>query len=149
LYFETTAQQVWLAAMSIACGLAFWRGGREERIAAVACLAAWFVSPLVQDKQNWLDPQWGMMGVDTGLFLALTILAVTTTRIWPLFAAAFQLVAVVVHFGMIADSELRALAYLRGLVIFSYLVLVALAVGALTTPKRDRRPARADEGAPQ
>lgn len=147
MYFHTAPQQAWLVAMSIACGLAFWRGGREERIAAAACIAAWFASPLVQDKQNWLDPQWGMMIVDAGLFLALTILAVTTSRIWPLFAAAFQLVGMVVHLGMIVDHEIRALAYLRGLVIFSYLVLVALAVGALTTPRR--RAARTDKGGPQ
>lgn len=113
-------------AISIA---AFTYGGRPERLVAVANVVAWAATPMMY-RADWWDPQWGMLAVDVVFFLGLLFLAVTTDRNWLLFAAAFQLMGVITHVAISVDSGVRAGAYLRGLVIWSYLVLGTLGVAA-------------------
>jgi len=129
VYFQNLPQQVWLAAMSLACGYAFWRGGRPEKLAALACVTAWAISPLVQDNHNWIDPQWGVGAVDLALLGVFVWLALTTDRVWLLYMSAFQLLQVVIHVAIMVDKGVPAMPYRRGLVIWSYCTLVALAVG--------------------
>lgn len=129
MFLHALHQQIWLVVMALTCGFAFWRGGRPEKAAALACLAAWLVSVVVYNYRNWVDPQWAVLGVDLALLAALTALALTADRIWLLFASAFQLLGVVIHIAMMADRDVAGLPYVRGLVIWSYLVILALGVG--------------------
>lgn len=130
MYFEHLPQQIWFVLMTLVSGAALWRGGAPEKRVAVANVAAWFLTPLTYDV-NAPGLQWGVLGVDA-LFLGyLLFLALTTDRLWLLFATAFQLLGIVTHLAMAADSGVPALPYRWGLVIWSYLVLAALAVGTL------------------
>jgi hypothetical protein len=131
LFLHTLPQQIWFAVICLTSGFAFLRGGWPERVVAAIYLAAWFVSRLVYDYKDWVDPQWSVLAVDGGLLLALVIMSLLANRTWLLFAAAFQLVAVVVHVAIMADPSIRALPYVRGLVIWSYLTQAALLVGVL------------------
>lgn len=115
--------------MALVSGFALWRGGAPERRVAVANVAAWFITPLTIEADA-AGPQWGVLGVD-GLFLAYLLwLALTADRLWLLFATAFQLLGVVTHLALAVDQGVPALPYRWGLVIWSYLVLASLAVGA-------------------
>lgn len=129
MYFETLPQQVWTTLMLAISGFALLRGGGPERVFAVANVLAAVLSAYLQDRAHWLDPQWGMLAVDVGFLALLLTLAIWTDRSWLLFAAAFQLLGVVTHLAIIADPGVRAGAYMRGLVIWSYLVLGSLVVG--------------------
>lgn len=129
MFLHTLPQQIWFAVMGLVCCFALWRGGRPEKITAICCLAAWLISRLVFDYRDWVDPQWAVLAVDGGFLLVLIWLAMTTDRVWVLFAAAFQLLGVIIHIALMADEAVTALAYVRGLVIWSYLVMAALAVG--------------------
>jgi hypothetical protein len=122
--------------MGLVCGYALWRGGRPERLTALASLGAWLLSRLVFNYRDWVDPQWAVLAVDVAFLIALTTLAVTTDRTWALFAAAFQLLGVIIHLAITLDHGIRALAYVRGLVIWSYLVLIALGVGTWLHARR-------------
>jgi hypothetical protein len=121
---------IWTVAIVVVSAFALWRGGTIERVVAVANLAAWFGTMLVQDRTHWFDPQWSVLAVDVLFLLVLTGLALRTDRTWLLFAAAFQLLGVVTHFAIAVDGGFRARTYLLGLVIWSYLVLTSIAVGA-------------------
>lgn len=137
MVFATASQQIWTLSMLLVSGFALWRGGRTERWVAVANLLAWILTPLAY-RNDLIDPQWGVFLVDVGFLVLLAGLAMTTDRNWLLFAAAFQLLAVMTHIAIAVDRGVRTLAYFRGLVIWSYLVLGALAVGAWMF-RRDRR----------
>lgn len=119
----------------VVSAFALWRGGGVERLVAVANLAAWIATMAVQDRLawidplTWVDPQWGVLAVDGVFALVLLYLAMTRSQSWLLFAAAFQILGVATHLAMLADDGFRAKAYLAGLIIWSYLVLAALAVG--------------------
>ena len=122
--------------MLLVTAFALWRGGAPERSIAVANVVASLASGLVEDRQQWFDPQWGVLAVDL-LFLAVLVgFALTANRAWTLFASAFQLLGVVTHAAMMADHKVSPWAYITAGVIWSYLVLIALAVGTWRHARR-------------
>ncbi len=147
MFLHALHQQIWLLAMGLTCGFALWRGGRPERLAALACATAWIISVVVYNYRNWVDPQWSVLGVDVALLAALIGLTLTTDRVWLLFASAFQLLGVVIHIAIMADPKVTGLPYIRGLVIWSYLVIFALAWG-VWSHWRTTRQADTDAAAP-
>ena len=148
MFVNSLPQEVWRAALVAVCGFAFWRGGWPERIVAGALAAASFSSPFLLNPRNWFDPQWGIFVVDTGLLAVLLGLTVITRRTWVLFAAAFQLLNVITHLAMLVDGSVAPLPYRRGLVIWSYLVLAALACGVWEARRRRQPPTAASAPSP-
>ncbi|MBA4794084.1 hypothetical protein [Phenylobacterium sp.] len=127
MYFAVLPQQIWFVLMMAVSGAALWGGGRPERRAALANVLAWLLTPLAYLPAARL--QWGVLAVDAAFLGYLLYLALTTNRLWLLFATAFQLLGIVTHMATAADVYLPALPYRWGLVIWSYLVLASLAAG--------------------
>lgn len=138
MFLHALPQQIWFAVICLNSGFAFMRGGRPERVVAALYLAAWLISRMVYNYKDWVDPQWSVLAVDGGLMAALILASMLANRTWLLFAAAFQLVAVMVHVAIMADPTVRALPYVRGLVIWSYLTQAALLVGVLNHLRHKR-----------
>jgi hypothetical protein len=129
---------VWPAALLSVCIITVWRGGDEERLAAGALLANWAVTLILFDKAHPNDLQRGILVVDLALLILYFWLALRSRRYWPLFAAAFQLLVIFTHLGRALDPAVRGWAYLTAGIIWSYLVLIAIATGAWTRPHLDR-----------
>ncbi len=121
---------VWTVAIILVCAFALWKGGRAESIVAVAYMAAWLITLIVEDRWHWGNTQWNVLAVDIALTVLLAWLAMTTGLNWLLFAAGFQLLGVVTHIAVIVDPGFLAKTYIWGLIIWSYLAISALAVGA-------------------
>lgn len=121
---------------------ALWRGGRVERLVAGANILAWALTIVVQNRRDWLHPQWGVLAVDIAFLALLLALVVRTTRNWVMPAAAFQLLAVVTHMAIMADKGVRAWAYLTALILWSYMVLFSLAAGTYLESRISARPGR-------
>ncbi|MDF2900287.1 MAG: hypothetical protein K0Q62_346 [Phenylobacterium sp.] len=134
--FSSTPERVWAVAMFAVSAFALWRGGRTERVVAIANIVAWIATIVVQNRHNWLDPQWGMLAVDIAFLLLLLWFVVRSSRLWILPAAAFQLLAVLTHAAILADGDLRAWAYITALILWSYMVLITLAVGTYSYWRR-------------
>ncbi len=120
---------IWLALMGAICIYAMWKGGLPERVVSLAMATGSLLTRFVEDRVHWLDTQWGILAIDGGFFVIVIALVLTTDRTWLLFAAAFALLQLVTHLGMSVDNGLHGWAYLTGLIIWSYLILFALAVG--------------------
>jgi len=144
ILFHTLEQQIWTIAMLLVSGFAWWRGGWPERTVAVANVAASLLNGLAQNHHDWVDPQWGDLIIDL-LFLGLLVwLALKSDRHWPMWAAAFQLLGVITHIAMLADRRIGGWAYVTGGIIWSYLILGTLGVGAWLLrrpPQESKRPA--------
>jgi peptidoglycan/LPS O-acetylase OafA/YrhL len=138
MYVQTLDQLFSLAMLLTCCGLAVWRGRWVERIAAAAMAAAWFVSPLVQDDQQTLGAQSGVLVVDILLLLVLLYLALTSDRWWTMAAVAFQGVSALVHLAAAIDKQIIPRAYYVAGSLLSYLVMGALLVGAWNAGRRER-----------
>lgn len=127
--FHTLSQQIWIAYLFAISGVAIWRGGWPERAVAVAAIVASRASGLFQDRTDWLDPQWSVLIVDLLFLGVITWVALRSRRYWPLFATAFQLLGVITHMAMMVDRTVNPWAYITAGVIWSYLVMIPLAVG--------------------
>ena len=124
---------VWPTALMIVCGLAFWRGQDDERLAAAATLANWAITLVVFQPLSD-ETQWAMMAVDAVLLVLMVWLALRSNRYWPLFTAGFALLIVVTHIAHALDTGVSGWAYLTAILIWSYLSLFTIGYGAWTAP---------------
>ncbi|MDP3749731.1 MAG: hypothetical protein Q8Q88_22100 [Phenylobacterium sp.] len=136
---DTTPEIIWFISMTLVSLAALRWGGGAERVVAVANLAAWLASRVTFDALGVGAHQWGVLLVDIGFLAVLLVAAARADRTWILFAASFQLLGVVIHVTTMVDPQIRALTYMRGLVIWSYLILVSMAVGTWLEHRRRRR----------
>lgn len=133
---------VWPVVITLICGAALWKGGRPERLVAVALFAAWLAS-LAVFMSPWLPPHVGVWLVDLLLLAVLVAVALRTDRYWPIFVAGFHLLTVLTHAARAIDPKAGAWAYATASVIFSYLMLYALAFGTWGAWREQRQLARA------
>jgi hypothetical protein len=124
------------------CAGAFWKGGREEQLAAGGLLLSFALTVALRDR-SWAGIQWSAFVADICLLILLTAIALRTERYWPMAAAAFQLLCVVTHLARLVDPGVRAWAYATGQVIWSQLLVVAIGVGVWNAWRGGRQPARA------
>jgi hypothetical protein len=111
------------------CAAAMWKGRWEERLTGAAFLTGWVLTLLLRDR-SWAGTQWGAFAVDAAFLLLVVGVALRSRRYWPMVAAGFQLLAVVTHAARILDRHLGMWAYITAGVIWTWLVMAALAVGA-------------------
>lgn len=107
---------------------AWYRGGRDERLGALALVGGAILTPLAQLK-GFAGPELGIVLVDGLLFLALGAIALRSRAFWPLWAAGFQLGALAVHLAAAQMPGILPAAYATTLVIWSYPVVVAVLLG--------------------
>jgi hypothetical protein len=122
----------------VVCGGAFWKGGREEQLAAGGLLLDWALTIALRDR-SWIGTQWAAFGGDVGLLIVATAISMRTKRYWPLAAAAFELLCVLIHVARSIDPGVRAWAYATAQVIFTQLFVVAIGVGVWNTWRDARR----------
>ena len=108
--------------------LAWWKGGRDERLAAMALLAAAFASIFLQ-SHRYSSPEMTVVFVDIGLFAALLGIALMSRSFWPIWAAGFQLCAVAVHLAAAKSPSMLPATYADALAIWTFPVLGALILG--------------------
>jgi hypothetical protein len=125
-------------AFLLACVVyALWKGGKPERLAAVAMLLAAILTPLLYSPagDRFGDVEYRVLAVDVALLLVCISLALTTDRYWLIWTAALQLVAVLAHIAKIADPEMMRNGYAFLVAIWSYPMLATLALGTWSQHK--------------
>jgi hypothetical protein len=128
-----------LAALLISTGVALWRGGWPERMAAAAMILAWVASSLLYNTRLWFGPQTAVFLVDLALMLALLFIALRSNRWWPMWACGFHGLTLILMLATLLDTRISNRAgYIAGGGVFSYLTMLALFCGAL--PRRRAPP---------
>ena len=135
---------IWDVAVILVVGSAIWRGGRDERIAGVALAVGVVLSKAVYSHEG-LQTEWGLFIVDVVLLAILTWIALVSSRYWPIFAAAFQFLAVVIHLTRLIDRSLGGWAYISAEILFGYLLAAAIGMGTLNAWRDRRCPATNDD----
>lgn len=108
------------------------RGGVPEKLAATAMIIATAGTFWVGlSNPSYRGVQWEMLSIDIGLFLALSILAGAADRFWPIWLAAFQLVAVAAHGVSAYNPSILPVAYWWIVGKISYPMLAILAIGTM------------------
>ena len=133
-----TTYFVWNTAMVAVAAYALWRGSRVEAFVGLVSVAAALLSAVIHHGATGHQTRWDVLAVDVGFFLILLVLVLKSDRIWLLFAAAFQLLQIVIHLAIMADGGVRSLAYVNGLGVFSYGVLLSITVGTWLNHREKR-----------
>lgn len=112
------------------CGVALRWGGTDERIAAIGFLLAVVATNLTTDGA-YTHTETGVLVIDVTVFFGLLALALRSDRFWPMYASAFQLVGMMVHFASMAQTGNFAWAYYVALIFWTFPVFIALAIGTV------------------
>ena len=126
----------------LCCAYALARGGAPERSAAAMMLAASlasFASLSQPFGASYLKVQVWVFVIDMLLLAGLFVLALASTRFWPLWLAGFQLLAVFAHLIRAIDHTALPRGYQFLISFEAYPMLLLVALGAWRHRKRLQR----------
>ena len=135
-------QSLTVFAMFIAAGILAWhRGGAPERI-ATAIIVSWIAADasyhLVFGPSGFdrVDPV--HLVLDGAQLVAIVWLALRANRVWPLFAAAAQLMCFSSHIAVMITPDGARRAYWAMSQLPQYIQLIALLAGAAAHARREQ-----------
>ncbi len=139
----TLAQLINVAALVLTCAIAFWRGREPERLGISIVAVGFLITPLVERRESWFEPQYGILTVDVVILAAFVIMAFRYDRYWTICAAAFQVIAVLTHFAFLVSPSTLYRAYYSANFAIGFLILGTILGGVFierAAPYRRRRP---------
>jgi hypothetical protein len=131
-----------LAIFAAATGYTLRRGGPPEKIAA-QIITAWILTDvgyhLVFGPSSFAEVDPVHLVLDGAELAAITWLALRANRVWPVWAAAAQLITFSGHLAVMIDSGGMRRAYWAMRELPGYMQLLALVWGAAFHARRYRR----------
>jgi hypothetical protein len=130
---------IYWAILCLICGYAFLRGRRDERVVAAVCFVASVASllSLTQWHARYADVERQLVLVDVATLALFVAVALRSHRFWPLWVAGLQLTTLLGHLFKAMDTDLLPVAYGAALRMWSYPILIILAVGTWRCRRRD------------
>lgn len=131
---------IYWTVLVLICAYAFWRGRRDERVVAGICLAASILSLLALTRWHarYTDVEHRLLFVDLATLAMFVAVALRSSRFWPLWIAGFQLTTSMGHVLKAIDLSLLPIAYGAALRMWSYPILIILALGTWRGHRRTR-----------
>jgi hypothetical protein len=134
---------IFTLALFIACGFIAWvRGGPPERVAATI-IVSWILLDvsyhLLFGPSGFEEVDPVHLVLDGAELVAITWLALRANRIWPLWAAAAQLICVSGHVAALVEPRGITQAYWAMTQIPPFIQIIALVSGAAAHARRMRR----------
>ena len=133
MILNTVWGNVYYLTLFICCGFAIFHGARSEYF-GVAIMMIGSLLTLVAARlfgTSWAQIEVGIFLIDIAVLIAFVWLALTSDRYWPIWASAFQLLAVIIHTSMLTAPLVTPWAFGTGVVFWAYPMLLALAIGSL------------------
>ena len=126
---------------------ALWKGGRAERMVAVALLIENTNSILIQNPHAANAPRYVSLGMDLAVLSVILYVAFTTDLRWALLASALQILSMLTYVARIIDPTIERWAYITTDIGISFMLMVTVVYGAALHMRRHSQPvARASPG---
>ena len=112
------------------CTFALTLGGKQERIAATAYILCWIFGTLT--RLSFGIGQMAsliVLGLDTTLLLILGALVWKSSNNWPVWASAFQLLAVTLQFLYLTEFQPPVSAYITIVNFTAFGIIISLIIG--------------------
>lgn len=131
-------QDIFRALLVASSGYALWRGRSDERIVALVCLGATFatraaISPI---SIRYSGVEFGLLLIDLVVLASFVLVALRSRRFWPLWVAGLQLTSSLGHLIKAIDFQLLPMAYGAAIALWSYPILIILAIGTWRGQRR-------------
>jgi hypothetical protein len=125
-----THQVIFRALLIASCGYALWRGNSDERIVALVCVGATLASRLAFAPLSvrYTGVETGLLAIDLAVLGTFVFVALRSPRFWPLWIAGLQLTSSTAHLMKAIDIHLLPVAYGAAIALWSYPILIILAV---------------------
>ena len=136
--FSSLIQQIGAALTVLVTVLALWKGDRPVRILALVSVAAFVLSPLLQNWSDFISPQWGVAAVDGAVLASITVLLLRYDRRWLIFIWGISALSLLAHVGKLIDPTLFPRGYIGGLYILYFAFLAAQFAGVMEAVWRRR-----------
>lgn len=135
-----THQIIFRVLLIGSCGYAFWRGRSDERIVAVVCLGATLASRVAFSPLavRYTSVEFGLLLIDLAVLASFIFVALRSQRFWPLWIAGLQLTTSMAHVMKAIDEHLLPIAYGAAIALWSYPILIILAIGTWRGHRRMR-----------
>ena len=119
-------------------GYALWRGDRDSRLAATICLVAVAMTQLLLHPvaHRYGSIEGGVVAVDAATFAGFTLIALSSSRFWPLWISGLQLTTLIGHGLKAVDWTLVPRVYGAALIFWSYPILLIVMAGAWRAHRR-------------
>lgn len=127
---ETISALIGAGFIVLVCLFALTKGNRPERIGAATVLGGWFLSILAQTYVGYASVQWPTLIIDVIALAIFVALVWKSPRSWPVWASAFQLLAVASHVMVLMKLRPEISAFYTVTNMAGYGVIIALAVAA-------------------
>jgi hypothetical protein len=131
-----TPQALWNYNFALICLFALVRGRTPERLTVIVLLIADLVTFFLLKNRYWKPIEPILVNIDSCVAIFFIGLALKSSRWWPLWAAAFHLLALAMVVFNALDPAVRPYAYYVGELIWDYLGLMALLFGTLFEGRR-------------
>lgn len=120
---------------------AFLKGGELEKIGAGSYLFAWIAALVIQTAgRGYFGVQWAIFAIDVILLVIFATMVWKAPRSWPVWACAFQLLAVTSHVMLMLKLPTPISAFYTVVNMTGYGIMLAIAIGAFWV-WQDRRAA--------
>jgi hypothetical protein len=131
-------QYYFRALLLAVCVYALWRGRGEERAVALVCLGATLASRLAFAPLGvrYHSVEGGLLAIDLVVLASFVAVALRSRRFWPLWVAGLQLTTSMAHLMKAIDSTLMPMAYGAAIALWSYPILIILAIGTWRGQRR-------------
>ncbi|PXA86345.1 hypothetical protein DMC47_34905 [Nostoc sp. 3335mG] len=119
---------------------AFWKGGAPERVAAAILMAGVVLSStaLALDPHRYATVQWGVAAVDAAVLAGFLSVALLSTRYWPMWLAALQIIQFSSDFSKLLPG-VAALTYAMASSLIGYPVALIIVVATVRHRMRTAR----------
>lgn len=124
----------------VSSGYAIWRGGAPERTVGASMLAAYLATLFSHSEfaVRFTQVEVGVLIIDIMLMIVLAAVALKADRAWPIVLAGLHLTTVGAHAVRMIEPSMIEVTYAVMLSMWSYPMIVALAVGTWRHRRRLR-----------
>ena len=143
--FGFVSEYIGAATVFLVCLFALTKGGPPERIGAAVVLSGWFLSILAQHYIGYASAQWPVLLIDVAALTMFVALVWKSPRTWPVWASAFQLLAIASHVMVLMKLRPEISAFYTVINMSGYGIIIALGVGTFFAWQERRAAGIADE----
>jgi len=119
---------------------ALWKGGAPERVAAAVLLLGVVLTSATQafDTHRFATVQWGVAVVDAAVLAGFLSVALLSTRYWPMWLAALQIIQFCSDFAKLLPG-VAALTYAMASSLIGYPIALIIIAGTVRHRMRTAR----------